>query len=271
MSSLENAHAAGLELLSLWKRDAAIVATLNAKLNVATTALAEAEKQRQASATELQSAQVECEVVKRQLSVTAAAVNASKSDLASIIAARDTVVEAALEKVASLETEMAMQKAATDNKPIAGGQGDDAALLAGVLRFQQTEAWIRDSENALRMAKSSQAQARDVEAAELRSRLIFAEAELARAQARIEFLQRELDGKSDQHQNGHDASMETMRQQLEMLTHSLEEVTKSKAESENRLTAFAGLLRDSNDKCAALLRQEIGAETNMCGKRPRAE
>ena len=85
--------------------------------------------------------------------------------------------------------------------------------------------------------------------------------DLGRARARIHDLEQSA-GSNHGHGDGGDA--EALRQQQALVS----ELARGKAAAEIRLAAMAALLRESNDKCAALLLTADPLPGG--GKRPRA-
>jgi hypothetical protein len=256
--ALDKAQAAGLDLIALHHQHTRSIATLREKLKASNAPLQASEARCQQLQGDLAAQKAAHEVVVRQHALTTAAAASAKADLAVVLAGRDATTEAALEKVCALEAQLAASKAAT---AVPAGTLD-ASVLADITakvaaaryELQTAQAESESTAQAVRDLRSA-ASARDAQLAELQGRLDASTTEVGRARARIHALEQSA-GTTHDHGDGGDA--EALRQQM----------AQGKAAAETLLGAMAALLRESNDKCAALLLTADPVPGG--GKRPRA-
>ena len=266
VAPLDKAQAAGLDLIALHHQQTRTIATLRDKVKASSSALQASETRYQFVLADLSAQKAAHEVVVRQHALATAATASAKADLAAVLVGRDAVTEAALEKVATLEAQLLASKIATATTDTAH---DASAVLADITtkvsaaRYELQTAQMESDKTAQAVADlRGAALARDAQLAELQCRLDASVADLGRARARIRELEQSA-GSARGHGDGEDA--QALRQQLALLS----ELARGKAAAEHRLAAMAALLRESNDKCAALL---LTADPSPGeSKRPRTE
>ncbi len=278
LMALAKAHACATSLIAEAKSACAAAASLSeelaatrSKLRAATAKAAaqatEAERFRQASEASLINLQIELEASARQLALAKGAAQAAKADANAVLTARDKASEASLERIYELEARVQHLEAEHEQQAARAKAKHSLELEALRAVLQQLEETLTQQDTKLQAAygHGDALAACSAEVDELRRKLAETEAALARAGAAG--IQQRSGGiaghdSDTEAKAAHDAEVAALRQSLFDATAEQARIKQAKAEQDERLVQMAALLRESNDRCAALLTKgECGTST----------